>query len=201
MQTATIDEQKKAMRLEATERRGRLSRETPHAGEALRRQFLAAVPLPAPGLVVSAFWPMGDEIDTRPLLTALHEKGYRCCLPVVVKRGLALKFRCWTPGMELVPGGFGVSVPPEAAGERVPDLLIVPLLAFDRRGYRLGYGAGFYDRTLAALRAAGKPSGGRPLAVGVGFAGQEVPAVPHDLSDARVDWIVTEREAFKTAGS
>lgn len=190
---ATIDDRKKELRRDMMQRRVALFRALPDGGgTALRDRFLAAIPLPPKGAVVSAFWPMGEEINVRPLLDAMHERRYRCCLPVVVKRGLPLVFREWTPQTMLVAGGFGVSVPPPASAELVPDLLIVPLLAFDRTGHRLGYGAGFYDRSLAKLRASGNP-----LAVGVAFAGQEVPGVPHDDSDARLDWIVTEGEAFR----
>ena len=188
-----IDTEKKALRREAAERRSRIVARAGDAGALLRDMFLKRVPLPPMGAVVAGFWPMGDEIDTRPLLYRLNELGYRCCLPVVVARGEALKFLRWTPETRMAPGGFGVSVP-AGTPEAVPELLIVPLLAFDRRGWRLGYGGGFYDRTLAALRATG-----RPLAVGVAFAAQEVPSVPHGERDARVDWIVTEREAFPAA--
>ncbi|MCK6452254.1 MAG: 5-formyltetrahydrofolate cyclo-ligase [Alphaproteobacteria bacterium] len=186
------------MRAAQTERRARLARAAgPRAGEELRDGFLADVPLPPPGAVVSAFWPMGDEIDVRPLLERLDALGYRCSLPVTVGRGKPLVFRRWSPGLALVPGGFGTSVPPEDQPLATPDLLIVPLLAFDRQGYRLGYGGGFYDRTLEALRAAGRPH----LAVGVGYAGQEVARVPHHEGDQRLDWVVTERDAFRAAGA
>lgn len=188
-----IEDEKKALRRIAAERRAALAREAgPAHGEALAEQFLAAVPLPPPGAAVSAFWSMGAEIDLRPLLHRLAALGYRCCLPVTVRRGLPLVFRRWTPGSVLVDGGFGTSIPPADAPVVVPAVLAVPLLAFDREGYRLGYGGGFYDRTLAELRA-----NGRPLAVGVGFAGQEVDRVPRAVYDQRLDWMVTEREAFR----
>jgi len=188
---------KKSMRAEATTRRAALARVGAGTiGEALCARFLAAVPLPPPGAVVSAFWPMGDEIDMRPLLQRLHARGYRCGLPVTVKRGLPLLFRRWTPETVLVPGGFGTSVPPPEADAVTPVVLAVPLLAFDRAGFRLGYGGGFYDRTLESLRATGAP-----LAVGVAYAGQEVPAVPRHDGDQRLDWIVTEREAFRVGAA
>jgi len=194
---ATLDAAKKALRAEAGARRGVLARAAgAGVGDALRDRFLAAIALPPEGAVVSAFWPMGDEIDTRPLLHRLHARGYRCGLPVTVIRGLPLLFRGWTPDTAMVPGGFGTSVPPPEAGEVTPALLIVPLLAFDRAGYRLGYGGGFYDRTLAALRATGSP-----VAVGVGYAGQEIGQVPIHANDARLDWIVTERAAFRVGGA
>ena len=189
------DLDKKALRRQAAERRAQLFAEAGDAGAKLRDVFLRSISFPRKGAAVSGFWPMGDEIDTRPLLRRVHELGYRCCLPVVVQKGQALKFRHWTPSTRLAPGGFGVFVPADTP-EVTPELLIVPLLAFDRQGWRLGYGGGFYDRTLAALRQSAKP-----LAVGVAFAGQEVPAVPHGAGDARVDWIVTERAAFRVTGA
>ncbi|MCC6467625.1 MAG: 5-formyltetrahydrofolate cyclo-ligase [Alphaproteobacteria bacterium] len=188
-----IEDAKKALRREAAERRLGVARAAgPGAGAALAERFLAAVPLPPPGAAVSGFWSMGAEIDVRPLLMRLDGFGYRCCLPVTVKRGLPLVFRRWTLATALIDGGFGTSIPPQEAEAIVPDLLIVPLLAFDRQGWRLGYGGGFYDRTLAELRRHGTP-----LAVGVGYAGQEVAAVPHADYDQRLDWMVTERAAFQ----
>jgi 5-formyltetrahydrofolate cyclo-ligase len=107
-------------------------------------------------------------------------------MPVVTGPGERLRFRLWTPESPMTDGGFGTRVP--AAGDWVePAVLIVPLLAFDRRGFRLGYGGGFYDRTLAALRAAGPVT-----AIGFAFAAQEVPQVPTDATDQRLDLIVTE---------
>ena len=194
-----IDAEKKALRLRAAERRAELFGRAGDAGAKLRDLFMKNIPLPPPdmrklGPAISGFWPMGEEIDTRPLLLRLHDLGYRCCLPAVVGKGKPLAFRRWTPETKLAPDRFGVQAPAPGTVEVAPAILIVPLLAFDRQGWRLGYGAGFYDLTLKGLR-----EGGTVLAVGVGFAGQEVKSVPHDDFDARVDWIVTEREAFRTA--
>jgi 5-formyltetrahydrofolate cyclo-ligase len=191
---AQLEIEKKTLRRAAAERRAGLARAAgAAAGEALRDRFLASVPLPPACAAISGFWSMGDEIDVRPLLAALDERGYRCCLPVTAGRGKPLVFRHWTRGLALVPGGFGTSVPPPDAAIAVPDLLIVPLLAFDRGGHRLGYGGGFYDRTLEALRERAHPH----VAVGVAYAGQEVLTVPCHDGDQRLDWIVTEREAFR----
>jgi len=188
---AEIDAAKKELRLAAAERRRQAVLSLPRSGEDLRDQFLAAIPT-AGHEIISAFWPLPDELDTRPLISALAALGHRIGLPVVIKRGLPLVFRLWTPGTELVQGNFRVMTPPASAPEVVPSLLIVPLLAFDRAGYRLGYGGGFYDRTLQKQRGAG----GDVLAVGVALSAQEVPAVPRDDTDQPLDWIVTEREAF-----
>lgn len=188
--TDDIDAAKRALRVAAAERRRAAAPALAHAGQAARDRFLAAVAVPA-GVTVSGFWPLDDEFDPRPLFQALHARGHQVGLPVVVGRGQPLLFRRWEPGMALVPGNFKVMTPPPDVPEVVPQLLLVPLLAFDRAGYRLGYGGGFYDRTLARLRAAGDA-----LAVGVAFAMQEVPAIPRDDTDQPLDWVVTESEAI-----
>lgn len=182
---------KRELRVAAAERRRRALLSLPRAGEDLRYRFLTSIPT-ADHEAISAFWPLADELDTRPLINALAARGHQIGLPVVIKKGQPLLFRLWTPGTELVQGNFRVMTPPPEAPEVVPSLLIVPLLAFDRAGYRLGYGGGFYDRTLHKLRDAG----GDVLAVGVALSAQEVPAVPRDDSDQPLDWIVTEREAM-----
>ena len=151
------------------------------AGLALTQHVLLGA-MPPPGAVVSGFWPIGHEIDIRPLLLALHERGHPIVLPVTPKRGNPLTFRLWRPGDVLQPERFGTFRP---IGEpAVPDFLLVPLLAFDRRGHRLGYGAGFYDRTLAGLP-------GR-YALGVAYAAQEVPEVPIGPSDVALDAVATD---------
>ncbi|OWJ64412.1 5-formyltetrahydrofolate cyclo-ligase [Inquilinus limosus] len=185
---------KKAFRAAARERRAVYHAEHgAGAGGRLRDIVLQAIPLP-PGGVVSGYLPIDDELDPLPLLRAVIGRGHHACVPVVQGRGQPLVFRDWTPEAPLVEGVFGVSVPAPSAPERVPDLLFVPLLGFDRKGFRMGYGAGFYDRTLAGLRAR-KPV----LAVGIGYAGQEVTAVPVGLHDEALDWIVTDREAIRIA--
>jgi 5-formyltetrahydrofolate cyclo-ligase len=133
------------------------------------RRALAEVDIPA-GARVSAYWPIGDEADPRPLMQALHERGHEILLPVVVANGSPLRFRLWAPGDELEPAGFGTWVPKPDCLARDPDLLLAPLLVFDRAGYRLGYGGGFYDRTLQKLRAQKTIR-----ALAFAFAGQEIP--------------------------
>jgi 5-formyltetrahydrofolate cyclo-ligase len=153
------------------------------AGQGAAAAHLSAVLAPHAGAVLSGYWPMRSEIDPRPAMAA---HAGPLCLPVVQGRGLPLRFRAWTPGAALEEGAFGAMVP-VAGAWLVPRVLIVPMLAFDRRGYRLGYGGGFYDRTLEALRAAGPC-----LAIGFAFAAQEVAEVPVDGSDQRLDHVVTE---------
>ena len=186
-----VDAAKVALRRAATERRRLAVRDNPHAGEAVRDNFLAAIGVPA-GVAVSAYWPLEEEFDPRPLFTELHRRGHPIGLPVILGKGQPLLFRRWQPAMELVRGAFRVMTPPPTSPEIVPELLLVPLLAFDRGGYRLGYGGGFYDRTIAKLGSTGEA-----LTVGVTLAALEVPAVPRDDTDQPLDWIVTEREAIR----
>ena len=138
---------------------------------------------------VAAYWPLPGEPDTRGLLAALNYHEFAPALPVVVGRGLPLLFRKWTPRDLLLEGAYGVMEPSSRLPEVLPDILFVPLAAFDRRGHRIGFGAGYYDRTLAALRAA-KPI----LAVGLAYSAQEVPAIPQEPHDQRLDFVLTETE-------
>jgi len=154
----------------------------PSCGAALAEFVLRDLP-PPPGAAVSGFWPIGQEIDIRPLLLALHARGHPIVLPETPKRGNPLIFRLWQPGATMVPERFGTSRPDGAV--RAPDFLLVPLLAFDRRGYRVGYGAGYYDRTLAALPGL--------FRLGVAYAAQELDAVPAGSYDERLDAVATER--------
>lgn len=164
-----------------------------YAGKALARNFLAAISLKGRG-PVSGFWPVKEEIDVRPLMSALHAKGHVCGLPVIVAKRTPLVFKRWDPDRPLIEGRWGIPTPPPDAEEVVPDLMLVPLLAFDAQGNRLGYGAGFYDRTIATLRSL---SGHRVLAVGVAYAAQQMDSVPVDETDEKLDWVVTEREAIR----
>jgi 5-formyltetrahydrofolate cyclo-ligase len=186
---------KRALRAAARLQRARLASASARAAAAVRDAVLTTVPL-ADHDVVAGYWPMGDEFDVRPLLAALAARGHRLALPVVVARAAPLVFRAWAAGDPLMAGGFGISVPLPGQPELEPELVLVPLLAFDARGYRLGYGGGFYDRTLARLRARA-----RVVAIGIGFAGQEIDAVPNDATDQRLDWIVTERDARRIAAT
>lgn len=162
------------------------------AATRVAEHFLAGIAVAA-GAPVSGYWPVRDELDPRPLMHRLHQAGHPCGLPVVRGAGEVLAFRAWRPGAVLQPAGFGLSEPLASAPAMVPELLLVPLLAFDLEGYRLGYGGGFYDRTLARLRREG-----RVLAVGLAFGGQQVEAVPHGPGDERLDWVVTEEMARRT---
>ncbi len=155
----------------------------PRHGLWLAAHVLAQCP-PPPGAIIAGFWPMGAEIDIRPLLLALQGRGHTLALPITPKRGQPLSFRAWRFGAPLLPGPFGTSQPPPEAPAATPDFLLVPLLAFDARGHRLGYGGGYYDRTLAALPWA--------AALGVAFASQCLPLVPTDATDIPLPRIATE---------
>lgn len=136
--------------------------------------------------VVASFRPMGAEFDPGPIEADFTRHGHPIALPVTPPKGQPLLFRRWSPGQRLIRHRFGMLEPPPECPEVRPDVLLVPLLAFDRTGYRLGYGGGYYDRTLAHLRSTGPV-----LAIGVGFAEQEVDAVPFDAYDQRLDAVVT----------
>jgi 5-formyltetrahydrofolate cyclo-ligase len=142
--------------------------------------------------IVSAFHSFGSEISTFELFGRLVRDGWTTALPVVVSKNVPLVFRQWAPGEPLVLGRWDIKVPPDTAPEVLPDVLLVPLLAFDRKGYRLGYGGGFYDRTLEKLRAIKKVT-----AIGIAYGAQEVDSVLRDEHDQQLDWVMTERETIK----
>jgi 5-formyltetrahydrofolate cyclo-ligase len=137
---------------------------------------------------VSGFYPYQAEINVLPLLARLVSEGWRTALPIVMTKGAPLAFRAWAPGEPTGRGIWDIHIPLETAAELQPDVLLVPMLAFDRRGYRLGYGGGFYDRTLAELRKLK-----RVVAIGVAYAMQEMDEVPTASYDEPLDWILTER--------
>ena len=187
-----IIEAKKKYRTEAMARRDAVYKVSgAEAGERLAQNVLDTG-LIHPGDVVSGFWPMGAEIDLVPLLTTLSEQGVTCVLPVIKKKDTPLLFREWRPDTEMCAAGFGTKEPPPSSPERRPTVVLAPLLAFDKEGYRIGYGGGYYDRTLAALRAVESVT-----VIGVAYAVQEVEAVPRDGYDQPLDWIVTEAGARK----
>jgi 5-formyltetrahydrofolate cyclo-ligase len=186
---------KKKLRKEAKRQRAAAAAAAPDAGARLCEHLLANVTFPK-DVAVSAYWPMGDEIDPLPTLRRLHREGHPIGLPVMPGAAQPLQFRAWHPDLDLADGGFGTRIPPETAPPIVPQILLVPMLAFDRRGYRLGYGGGFYDRTLEKLRAQ------NPLtrAVGIVYADQEVPEVPIDRYDQRLDMVVSEQGPIALRG-
>ncbi|MBT4769437.1 MAG: 5-formyltetrahydrofolate cyclo-ligase [Rhodospirillaceae bacterium] len=192
----TLEERKASARIEARARRDGAHEaalhDSPPIGEALRDVFLATV-TPRPDAIVSGYWPVRGEMDPLVLLAHLHSIGHRCGLPVMVGRERPLVFRQWHPGMEMELGGFGIPVPPETMDEITPDLLLVPFLAFDDEGCRLGYGGGYYDRTLAKLRADNTDL----MAVGVAYGAQKADKLPREATDQPLDLVVTEKEMIR----
>jgi 5-formyltetrahydrofolate cyclo-ligase len=157
-------------------------------------QALAARGLPlkiTPGTIVSGYSPIRSELDPVPLMRQFAERGAQLALPAVMARGKSLAFRAWSPSDRLMMGPLGILEPSPAAAELIPDIMLVPLAAFDRLGHRIGYGAGHYDFTLAHLRKV-KPV----TAIGLAFAAQEIEAVPALSHDVALDYVLTETEAF-----
>ncbi len=173
-----LEAEKQGMRAEAMLRRRAFR---PSLGADLSTRLLAT-PLIPPGVIVGGFWPLEGEIDIRPLLHALADRGHDVLLPETPPRGQLLTFRRWHPGAPLHPGRYGTRHPDGPVG--TPAVLLVPLLAFDARCHRLGYGGGYYDRTIAALPCV--------RTVGCAFAAQQVDAVPVLPHDAALDAVATE---------
>ena len=186
IQSVDPHQQKSALRAQARASRRLLY--VARAGESLA-DMGDRLPVMPEG-IVAGYWPMGHEIDPRPLLERLQAAGWRVALPEVVAKDYPLLFRHWRTGDEsgLVAGPHGTRHPGPDAPVVEPDLVLVPLLAFDNRLYRLGYGGGYYDRTLESLR-----SRRQIKAIGLAFAGQQVDAVPHDDNDQRLDGVLTEK--------
>ena len=157
-----------------------------NAGEALSGHGLGFLPPLQPQTVVSAFAPLPDELRIWPLLRRLAKDGVRLALPVMQGKGNPLLFRAWMPGDAMDSGVWGIAEPKADKPAVEPDILLMPLLAFDRHGWRLGYGGGFYDRTLHGLRLRKAV-----VAVGLGYDEQEIEAVPHLDYDQRLDWVLT----------
>lgn len=186
----STDTPKAMLRHEALARRDAL----PAADRAAAAQTIAERPFPVAvphGAVVSGYSPMKSELNPVPLMRKLSDAGAQLALPVVAGRGKPLTMRAWNFGEQLASGVWGIREPKADAPEVFPDILLVPLAAFDRFGHRIGYGAGYYDMTIARLRAQ-KPV----TAIGVAFAAQEINRVPVTAFDARLDLVLTEREVI-----
>ena len=196
MTTNAIDPTKAALRHRALARR---RESAPAAREGfstrLTREGLRLARLWRPKSV-SAFFPIQSEPDTLALLEALAAEGFATALPVTISRESPLVFRQWRPGEPTVPGEMNIPEPPPSAPALDPDLLFVPLAVFDRRGHRIGYGAGHYDRTLQRLRAM------KPIrAVGIAYSVCETEAIPVEPHDQPLDFILTENELIEIQGS
>jgi 5-formyltetrahydrofolate cyclo-ligase len=143
------------------------------------------------GMIVSGYFPIRNEIDPTPLMQKLAGQGARLALPCVNARGQSLTFRAWSPGERLMLGSLGIPEPSPAAAEVIPDIMLVPLAAFDCSGHRIGYGAGHYDHTFAHLRKAKAVIG-----IGLAFAAQEIESVPALAHDVALDYVLTEKKLF-----
>jgi 5-formyltetrahydrofolate cyclo-ligase len=191
----SISELKSVIRKDALMRRDAL----PAAERAKAAEIIATRPFPVamrPDVIVSGFMPLKTEINPLPLMRKLAEQGAQLALPAIDGRGKPLIMRAFAFGDELASGQWGIREPKADAPEVAPDILLVPLLAFDRTGHRIGYGAGYYDMTIARLRAM-KPV----VAVGIAFAAQEIGEVPVTPRDARLDLVLTEREIIDLRGA
>ena len=188
--TDQLLEAKSDLRREMTARRDALPPDIRSAAaEAIGvRPFPLSIAL---GAIVSGFMPMRSEINPLPLMKKLADAGVQLALPVTGRRGQPLTMRVWTWGEPLASGVWGIREPKPEAPQVDPDILLVPLLAFDRAGRRLGYGGGFYDLTLAQLR-----SRKAVIAVGLAYAAQEIASVPTTPRDARLDLVLTERDVI-----
>jgi 5-formyltetrahydrofolate cyclo-ligase len=190
-----LSELKSVTRKDALLRRDALpAPERARASEAIAaRAFPLAI---EPGQIVSGFSPLKTEVNPIPLMRKLADAGAQLALPVVAGKGKPLIMRAWRFGEPLASGVWGIREPKADAPEVAPDILLVPLLAFDRDGHRIGYGAGYYDMTIGKLRAM-KPV----VAVGIAYAAQEIASVPVTPRDARLDLVLTEREIIDLRGS
>jgi 5-formyltetrahydrofolate cyclo-ligase len=189
-QSTSIEDAKAELRRQARARRDVLPLGVCAAGA----QAIAERPFPVaitPQTIVSGFMPIGSEINPIPLMRKLAGCGAQFALPAVAGRGKPLTMRAFAFGQRLVAGTWGIREPAPDAPEVFPDILLVPLLAFDRSGQRIGYGAGYYDLTIAHLRARKTIT-----ACGLGLAVQETASVPTTARDARLDLVLTEREVI-----
>lgn len=194
MPDTTISDQKAELRTATLAKRDAL----PAAERQRAAEAIAARPFPvsvAPAAIVSAFMPMKSEINPLPLLRKLADQGAQLALPAIDKRGKPLIMRAWKFGDPFKAGQWGIREPMPEAPAVDPDILIVPLACFDRAGHRIGYGAGYYDMTIHALRAKK-----RVIAIGIAFAAQEIPRVPATERDERLDLVLTERDVIDFRG-
>jgi 5-formyltetrahydrofolate cyclo-ligase len=190
MSNNTITASKSNLRAAALATRDALDEE--QRASAARKIAARGLPISiARGTIVSGYMPIKSEIDPTPLLRKLAAKGARLALPAVMARGKSLAFRAWSPDDRLLMGPLGILEPSPAATEIVPDIMLVPLAAFDCQGHRIGYGAGHYDFTLAHLRKVKAVT-----SIGLAFAAQEIEAVPALSHDERLDYVLTETKVF-----
>ena len=182
----STEKKKGLQRIQAKQQRAKAFALNPRAGEQVCQQLLDSKKLKT-NQIVAVYWPLGDELDPMPLLNRLHGLGHQTLLPVMLGAGKPLLFRKWESNDSLKIAQFGTYEPFEDKPVLKPDVILAPLLAFDRHGYRLGYGGGFYDRTIENLRQTESVS-----VFGVAYAAQEMNQVVRGPFDQPLDAVVTE---------
>jgi len=187
---SVADLSKTELRSAALARRDAVPREQRDAAATIITSHALPIELPL-SAIVSGYSPIKSEVDPAPLMKTIAARGLTLALPVIAGLDRPLVFRAWTADTKLVRGPLGILQPDDEAEEVEPDIVIVPLAAFDRQGHRIGYGAGQYDRTLEQLRKSK-----HIIAIGVALAVQEIPAVPAAAHDVRLDLVLTEREVI-----
>lgn len=181
-----VTAQKIQLRVYSKSKRALLSASVTSAAVDLAENFMEALTIIGDGSI-AGYWPIADEFNVKPLLQKLSRAGIKVSLPTVIPNQKRLVFQGWSENMQLVKGPYGTLQPVRSSAFIMPDILMIPLLAFDAQGGRLGYGGGYYDRTLAELRKKKEIT-----AVGIAYAGQEIKEVPTCSNDQKLDWIVTE---------
>ncbi|WIJ26052.1 5-formyltetrahydrofolate cyclo-ligase [Devosia sp. RR2S18] len=190
----TIEQTKAELRAKAHAIRASLSADLrAEAADAVALHFFASFP-PAPDCVVAAYWSIRDEVDTNALLLRLMDAGTTVVLPAVTSPDGPLDFRVWEPGEALYEAGFGTLAPAPSAPRADPDCVLMPLLGFDAQGTRLGYGGGYYDRTIADLDQ-------KPTLVGIAFSAQEFSSIPRQDHDVPLDAVITETGVHQFGGA
>ncbi len=188
-----LEETKNFARIAAKKNRQQIATNSQdgRAAKKVARTFISKVGKNS-GVPIAGYFPIGSELDIRDLFEELHISRYQYCLPIITDVSDILEFGSWCSGDSLVESKYGIMEPREESKRLVPKTLIAPMLAFDKCGYRLGYGGGYYDRTIAKLRKLDS----KILVVGIAYAGQEVSQVPIDTNDQKMDMIITEEGFF-----
>jgi len=182
-----ITDEKQAARKAAMAQRKRAHEAADGAGKVAAQHLLTWLENQPKLRVISGYMPIHTELDILPAMHALHENGHALCVPVIMGKAMPLRFSAWTPETKMVKGPFGAMVPERSQWLR-PELLLCPMLAFDATGQRMGYGGGFYDRSIAALAPV--------RALGFAYAAQKVDTLPHEPTDMPLEGVITEKGLF-----
>lgn len=190
MQHILLD--KKSLRAQAQAAREAIAPQAAKAAAKIVAAHLLKL-IPADAKIIAGYRAMRGELDISEAMTQLAARGHALCLPVIEEPGLPLFFRRWQMGQKLIKGVYDIDIPPASEPQVIPDIVIVPLLAFDASGHRLGFGAGYYDRTIERLREPGKAI----QMIGAAFALQQLERIPAEAHDAHLDAVVTEKGILK----